>query len=95
MQDIKVLIPHERITEKVIKGKDGEFKVYGVLLADKFVRLVMPRDTILPENEIEGNLYGRKYKTKFGDFSEVAIYVQNPVKSSEADKVETEEELPL
>jgi hypothetical protein len=78
MENILVTIPQERITTKSVKGKDGDFDIAGIQLGDKFVRLVVPQGFILPvAGNVEGNLYGRKYETKFGHFTEVAIYVTN------------------
>lgn len=83
MLNVTVSIPVARIVPKVIKGSVGEFTLYGVAVGTKFVRLVLPKDTVLPTaGNVEGNLFARKYesKTTKAEFDEIAIYVTNPVK---------------
>ena len=77
--DIKVTIPKERIVMKTIAAAVGSFEIPTIKLGDKDIRLTMAKDHRLPDGTIEGNLYGRKYKTARGEFTEIAIYVTNSV----------------
>ena len=91
MENIKVVVPKSRIVESLIKGEKGEFTAYSVSLGRKDVRLTIPMGFVLPDGDVEGTLYGRKYTNKFGSFSEVAIFVENAVLPTDPSSVKTEE----
>lgn len=77
-KNIRVEIPSSLVVDKVIKGKEGDFTIKGVLIGDKFIRLVYAKDTELPSDTLIGNLFPRTYKGKTGvEYQEVAIFVEN------------------
>jgi len=83
MKDVTILIPQERISKKPIKSAKGDFEILGVKMGEKFLRLTMPKGYTLPDGDVTGNLYPRKYETPKGKFDELAIWVTNAVPSAE------------
>lgn len=84
---IKVIVPRGRVVEKKLKTKKGDdFTIIGINVGDKFVRLVHGQDRTLPDGDLECNLYARKYETARGEFSELALYVENTIDTTASEE---------
>lgn len=81
---IQVKVPASWVKTEEKKTKEGKsFFIKGVKLGDKFIRFTHAADKALPEGDVEGNLYARKYSTAKGEFTELAIFVTNSVSIAE------------
>lgn len=81
MEKVTVVVPQSLVVKTPIKTEKGEFIANEVRLGKKSIRLVVLAGFKLPTDaDIIGSLYARKYTNKFGEFSEVAIFVENAIK---------------